>query len=159
MFNTSVQPSLRSCAEFHLSVNGTTVPPSVSKISVTVMKTVNKLSSALLVLQDGSASSGQFDLTDGGLFTPGNDIEISAGPVGDPEVIFKGIIIKQSLKIRADRASQLLVECRHKAVKCTLGRNSVCFHDMSDADVITKIFEANSISAGELEIEDTGFTH
>src|SRR5690606_36450587 len=40
-----------------------------------------------------------------------------------------------------------------------LGRNSVCFHDMSDADVLTKIFEANNFSTGELEIEDTGFTH
>lgn len=159
MFDTSLKPSLRSSAEFHLSVNGTAVPPSVSKVSVNVTKTVNKLSTALLVLQDGRASSGQFDLTDGSLFTPGNEIQISAGPVGDPEVIFKGIIIKQSLKIRADRASQLVVECRHKAVRCTLGRNSVCFHDMSDADVLTKIFEANSISAGELEIEDTGFTH
>ena len=123
------------------------------------MKTVNKLSSALLVLQDGSASTGQFRLTDGNLFTPGNEIQISAGPVGDPAIIFKGVIIKQSLKIRADRAAQLLVECRHKAVKCTMGRKSACYHDMSDADVITKIFEANSISAGELHVEDTGFTH
>src|SRR5690606_41701002 len=124
MPENSSLPSVRTDSEFHISINETEIPHSVSKISINVMKMVNKLSSALLVVQDGNPATGEFPLSDGDLFTPGNDIQISAGSVDNTEIIFKGIIVKQSLKIRSDRSPQLLVECKHKAVKATLGRKN-----------------------------------
>src|SRR5690606_2129962 len=124
MSENNTIPSVRSDAEFHISINEIEIPRSISKVSINVMKMVNKLSSALLVVQDGNPATGEFPLSDGDLFTPGNDIQISAGSIDNTEVIFKGIIVKQSLKVRSDRAPQLLVECKHKAVKTTLGRKN-----------------------------------
>lgn len=152
-------PSVRTDAEFHVLINEVEIPHSVSKVSINVMKMVNKLSSALLVVQDGNPATGEFHLSDGDLFTPGNDIQISAGSVDDSEVIFKGIIVKQSLKVRSDRSPQLLVECRHKAVKATIGRKNACFHDVTDSDAMTQIFKACGFSSNELDIEDSTLNH
>src|SRR5690606_25194422 len=97
--------------------------------------------------------------SDGDLFTPGNAIQISAGSVDDTEVIFKGIIVKQSLKIRSDRSSQLLVECKHKAIKATLGRKNACFHDVTDSEAMTQIFKDCGFPSSELDIEGSTLSH
>lgn len=152
-------PSVRTDAEFQVLINEAEIPHSVSKVSINVMKMVNKLSSALLVVQDGNPATAEFPLSDGDLFTPGNNIQISAGSVDDTEVIFKGIIVKQSLKIRSDRSPQLLVECKHKAVKATIGRKNGCFHDMTDSEAMTQIFKACGFSSNELDIEDSTLNH
>ena len=145
-------PSVQSFAEFIVSINETEIPRTVSKISINIMKMVNKISSALLVLQDGDAATSEFALTDGDLFTPGNKIKISAGEIDNPVDIFNGIIIKQSLKIRNNRAPQLIIECKHKAVKVTIGRKSACFHEKTDTDVFKKILEDAGFKSEEIDI-------
>lgn len=154
-----VIPAVQSVAEFIISVNGTEIPRSIPRLSVNVIKMVNKLSSSQIVLQDGEASSGTFPLSEGDLFLPGNEIEISAGEPDNPNSIFKGIIIKQSLKIREGIAPQLIIECRHKGVKATVGRKSACFHDMKDSDVIGKILKDGGFAAGDMDIEASDLTH
>lgn len=159
MPEASNRPSVQTDVDFHLSVNGNEIPRSMSKISINVMKMANKLSSALLVLHDGNPATGEFPLSDGDLFTPGNEIQVSVGAADQIKVIFKGLIIKQSLKIRSESSPQLLVECRHKAVKTTLGRKNACFHDSTDSDVMAEIFKSNGFSSSELDIEDTTLSH
>lgn len=152
-------PVVQSVAEFIITVNGTEIPRTVSKLSVNVMKLVNKISSAILVLQDGDPATGEFPLSEGDLFVPGNTIEIAAGEPDATTNIFKGIIIKQSLKLRSTAAPQLIVECKHKAVKTTIGRNSACFHDQTDSDIITSILQTHDFSGDEIDIESTTITH
>jgi Rhs element Vgr protein len=152
-----VIPAIESFAEFIIKVNGSEIPRTVSKISVNVMKAVNKISSAILVFSDGDPSSGEFELADGNLFVPGNSITISAGEVNDPVDIFNGIIIKQSIKIRDRRSPQLIVECRHRSVKTTIGRKNACFHESTDSDVFEKILQGYEFN--ELDIESSTLTH
>ncbi len=120
---------------------------------------VNKISSATLIIHDGEANSGEFPLTDGDLFTPGNEIEIAVGDSNTTLNIFKGIIIKQSLKVRSSVAPQLIVECRHKVIKATIGRKSAYFHEKSDSDIISEILEGNGFSSSNLELETTDLSH
>ncbi|ETZ22019.1 type VI secretion system tip protein VgrG [Pedobacter sp. V48] len=150
-------PEVESVAEFKLKINGEDLPQSVAKQSVFVTKVVNKISSAILVFQDGDASDGIFPLTDGDLFSPGNEIEIEAGDSDTTVNIFKGIIIKQSLKIRTGMAPLLTVECRHKAIKTTIGRKNAYFHDLPDSDIITKILEDAGFT--DINIESTDVTY
>jgi len=154
-----VIPAVQTVAEFIIKVNGTEIPRSIARIAVNVTKMVNKLSSSRIVLQDGEASSGRFPLSEGNLFVPGNDIEIMAGEPDDPKSIFTGIIIKQALRIRESTAAQLIVECRHKAVKTTIGLNSACYHDITDAEAMEKLLKASGFAAGDLAIEATNATH
>ncbi|EOR94503.1 Rhs element Vgr protein [Arcticibacter svalbardensis MN12-7] len=150
-------PAVETVAEFKVKINGTDLPRSVAKQSVFVTKVINKISSAILVFQDGDASDGIFPLTDGELLIPGNEIEIEAG---DPETsvsVFKGIIIKQSLKIRFNMAPLLTVECKHKAVKTSIGRKNAYFHNLSDSDIITQILSDDGFS--DLDIESTNVNH
>ena len=150
--------AVETVAEFKVLVNGNELPRSVQKLAISVMKMVNKITSATLVILDGEAASGQFVLADGDLFTPGNELEIKAGDSNTTTSIFKGLIVKQSLKVRDGVAPNLIVECKHKVVKTTLGRNNKYFHDKTDSQIISEILEDAGFSSG-LAIGDTTVTH
>lgn len=151
--------SVQKVAEFIISVNGTEIPATIAKISISVIKMVNKISTAILVLQDGDPATGEFQLSDGDLFTPGNEIQIAAGEPETPENIFNGIIIKQSLKIRNNKAPEIIIECKHKIVKAAIGRKNACFHEMTDSDIFTKIIKTYGFSTSQLDIESTALSH
>jgi Rhs element Vgr protein len=152
-------PAVETVAQFRLKINGEEIPGSVSSVAISVVKMVNKIASATLVIQDGQASTGTFPLTDGELFTPGNTIEIEAGDADTTKNIFYGIIVKQSLKVRNSVAAQLIVECKHKVVKATIGRKSAYFHGMSDSDILGQILEKTGFSSQELDLATTSLIH
>ncbi|MXV49671.1 type VI secretion system tip protein VgrG [Pedobacter sp. HMF7647] len=150
-------PAVESVAEFRIKISGTEIPATVAKLGVHITKVVNKISSATLIFQDGDASDGKFPLTDGDLFTPGNEIVIEAGDPEKSTSIFTGIVIKQSIKVRSASAPQLIVECRHKAIKTTIGRKNAYFHDSTDSDIISQILQADGFN--DVDIETSDLTH
>lgn len=121
-----------------------------------VTKAVNRLATARLVYADGSASGGDFPLSNADTFLPGQEVEIQAGAGADPVTIFKGIVVRQSLKVRDHTAPQLVVECRHAAVKLTVGRKSAYWLDQTDADAMTALLDAAGVAA---DVESTAVTH
>jgi Rhs element Vgr protein len=152
-------PTVETAAEFIIKVNGTEIPRTVSRLSVNVTKVVNKISIATLVILDGDPSTGKFPLTDGALFTPGNKIEITAGEPKKSVSIFNGIIVKQSLKVRNHIAPQLIVECKHRVVKTTVGKKSSCFHSSTDSEAFEKILKDNGFSSSDFQIESSDLIH
>lgn len=135
-------------------MNNQAVPREHQLLSVYVTKSVNKLASARLVYRDGAAAISDFPLSNTELFVPGKEIELLAGTNSDPVSVFKGIVIRQSLKVRDYSAPQLRVECRHKAVKLTVGRKNAYFFEKTDSDIISALIgdvfkdaEVESISA------------
>lgn len=149
-------PTIEAAAEFKIFVNENEVPRSVVKIGVHILKVVNKISAATIVLQDGSPTDEDFPLSSGNLFLPGNAITIAAGDADSTRNIFTGIIIKQSLKIRSSRVSQLILECRHAVIKTTIGRKSACFHKKTDAEVFKQILQQYGFTC---DIESSSFSH
>ncbi|HEX6368224.1 MAG TPA: type VI secretion system tip protein VgrG [Longimicrobium sp.] len=125
-------------------------------VAAYVSGTVNRVSSARLVYADGSASAGGFPLSDADTFLPGQTVEVLAGAGADPVSLFTGIVVRQSLKVRDHAPPQLVVECRHAAVKLTVGRKSAYFLDQTDADVITALLDGAGV---EGEVESTTATH
>lgn len=150
-------PAVQTVAEFTVKVNGTELPRTVAKLYVNVTKAVNKVAYAKLVVEDGDASTGTFPQSDGDLFVPGNEVEILAGDPDHLTSIFKGIIIKQSISIKSSTAPQLVVECRHKAVRLTVGRKSAVFHSSTDSDALNQILEQRGISGSD--VADTSLQH
>ncbi|HVZ42083.1 MAG TPA: type VI secretion system tip protein VgrG [Candidatus Kapabacteria bacterium] len=121
-----------------------------------VTKPINRIAAARLVYYDGVASKSDFPLSNDDMFKPGAEIEILAGSGDNPESIFKGIVVRQSLKVRDASGPQLIVECRHKAVKLTDGRKDAYYFDKTDSDIIGSLLSNAGVSA---DVESTSVTH
>ena len=142
--------------EFTVKVDGTAVGREHQLLAATITKTMNKISAARLVYLDGAASASDFPLSNTDIFIPGKEIEVLAGPASDPVTLFKGLVIRQSLKVRDQTASQLVIDCRHKTVKLTVGRKNAYFFDQTDSDVVQTLLGNASIDA---DVESTTVTH
>lgn len=142
--------------EFTVKVDGTEVARSHQLLAVSVTKKANKITSARLVYIDGSASSSDFPLSNAATLIPGAKVEILAGASNDPVSLFKGIVIRQSLKVRDNSAPQLILDCRHKAVKLTVGRKNAYFLDQKDSQIIEGLLSQAGLSA---DVPPTTVTH
>ena len=139
-----------------IKINGTAISKIYNVMSIVVNQEINKISSASIIIQDGSASKQNFEISNEDTFIPGKEIEILAGYHSDESVIFKGIIIKHGIKVRPNGNSTLILDCRDKAVKLTIGPKNKYFTDKTDSDVIEEIASNYSLDA---EVESTTVTH
>ncbi len=142
--------------ELTVKVGGEAVPREHQLLSVNVTKSINRISAARLAYLDGSAAAGDFPLSSAATFVPGAEIEILAGPDNDPVPLFKGLVVRQALKVRETCAPQLVVECRHKATKLTVGRKNACFLDQTDSDIISSLLSGAGVDG---DVESTSVTH
>ncbi|NQD38313.1 type VI secretion system tip protein VgrG [Permianibacter sp. IMCC34836] len=142
--------------EFTVKASGTAVGREHQLLALSVVKAVNTISALRLVYQDGAASSSDFPLSNTDLFAPGKEVEVLAGAGGDPVSLFKGIVIKQSLKVREQSSPQLVIECRHKASTLTVGRRNACYFDQKDSEVMEALATAAGLTA---EVEASKVKH
>lgn len=123
--------------------------------SIVVHNEINRIPMAQIILIDGEASERDFKLSNEDLLIPGKKIEITAGYHSDEATIYKGIIIKHSIKIK-ENTSCLIIECKDEAVKLTIGRKSNYFYDVKDSEVFEKIIDTYPL---EKDVEATNFKH
>ncbi len=123
--------------------------------SLVVHNEVNRIPMAQIILIDGEASTRDFKLSNEDLLIPGKKIEITAGYHSDEETIYKGVVIKHTIKIK-DSTSCLIIECKDEAVKLTIGRKSKYFYDVKDSDVFEEIMGTYGL---ENEVEATNYSH
>lgn len=142
---------------FEVKSDGTRIPEQYQIESIIIQNEVNKIPSAKLIIIDGNASEENFTASNDDIFIPGKHIDIALGYVNsEVQKIFKGIIIKHSIKVRSNGASILVVECRAETFKMTLTRKSKFYADISDSSAIEDIFSSYSIDA---DIETSNITH
>lgn len=152
VIQTSKNPDL---VTFTVLVDGEAIPGTVQVITAAVTKEVNRIPVASLVIADGESASQDFPLSNEDLFLPGKEIQINAGYHSDEETIFKGIIIKHSIKIR-NNTSLLLLECKDACVKMTIGRKSKYFYESKDSDIFEEIIDTYGL---EKDVESTNYSH
>lgn len=140
---------------FKVLVEGEQLSSKYQVLNVVVEKEINRIPTAKIVLLDGDPASQEFELSNEDLLIPGKEIEIKAGYHSDEETIFKGIVIKHNLRIRS-KQSHLIIECKDKAVKLTIGRKNKYFYDSNDSDILSEIIDTYSL---EKDIESTNVTH
>src|SRR3954463_3843578 len=101
--STSSNGNLTSgLVSFSIKIGGEAISKIYGIVSIVVNKEINKISSANIIIQDGSASKQDFEISNEDTFIPGKEIEILAGYHSDESTIFKGIIIKHGIKIRSN---------------------------------------------------------
>ncbi len=142
--------------EFTVKVDGDAVPREHALHAVSVVSAANRIASARLTYVDGSAGAGDFPLSDLDLFTPGAPIEVLAGSGSEPTQVFKGIVVRQRLRVREAASSLLVVDCRHGATRLSCVRRSANFFDQTDSDAIESLLGDASIDA---EVQSTTVTH
>ena len=143
--NTIPTPATPDVCTVAVLIEGTEIPGRFQLLSASVSRELNRIPSAVLHLMDGDASKGTFDASDGDLFIPGKKIELQFGYRSTNESVFRGLVVKQSVKVRKS-SSLLVVECRGVAVKMTRGVKSRYFVDKKDSDIMEEILGSYSIS-------------
>lgn len=141
-------PMVNSSAVVKLSIlaNGSPIDDAIGILSVSVTKTINKIPYARIEMLDGDMPEQDFPVSNTDTFKPGGAIEIKAGYGDSEETIFEGIVVKHGIKITGDNQSRLVIECRDKAVKMTIGRKNANFIDKSDSEIIKTIVGAYDLT-------------
>ncbi len=146
MSNESVIPTPASpdvCTATIL-IDGHEIPSEFHVLSLFVTKELNRIPSAMLILQDGEAAKATFQVSNTAYFIPGKKIDIQLGYRSQNNSIFKGIIIKHSIKVRKN-GSQLIIECRDEAIKMTVVEKFHYFTEKKDSEIIEEIIRAHSL--------------
>ncbi len=141
---------------YTILVEGEELPRQYHVLSITVTKTVNRISRAKLILLDGDPSVEDFEASSADLFVPGRKVEILAGYHSEESRIFTGLIVRHGIRIRRGKPSTLTLECKHEALKMSLERKNACYHDVTDSDVFDTILGNYGIGG---EIETTEVKH
>jgi len=119
-------------------IDGAQISGEFHVLSVYVTRELNRIPAATLYLQDGEASKATFKASNTDHFIPGKKIDIQLGYRSQNTSVFKGIIIKHSIKIRKNN-TQLIVECRDEAVKMTCGNHSRYYSGKKDSAIMEDI--------------------
>jgi Rhs element Vgr protein len=131
---------------FSIKTNGSTIPDEFAIFSINIEKRVNQVPIAKIVIIDGNPATGKFEASSSNTFLPGADIMIEAGYDSNNQLLFKGIITGQSIRIDESVGAALEIECRDPAVKMTVGRKSRSFSQMRDSDIISSIIGNHGLS-------------
>ncbi len=141
---------------FTVKVGGEVVPREHALVAVSVVAAANRIASVRLSYADGDASESRFALSDLGLFVPGAELEVSAGARGEERVVFKGLVVRQRLRVRESAPPLLIVDGRHAATRLARVRRSANFFDQTDAEVIEALVGAAGLP---VEVEATDVAH
>ena len=135
---------------FAVLLDGKEMEPSYQVMSIVVNKQVNRIPTARLVLRDGEASEEDFPISNKNDFAPGVKIEIKAGKDGFNQTVFKGMVIKQAVKVKQQGNAYLNIECKDECLKLTIGRQNHYYEKLSDQEIIKKVLNRNKIP-GKME--------
>ena len=149
--STVPTPATPDVCTMALLVDGQDVSGDLQVMSVAVNRELNRIPAASIQVEDGEAAKGTFPVSNSDRFVPGKTIEIQLGYRSQNETVFKGVIVKQRIKVRKN-GSALTVECSGDAVKMTGARKSRYFIDKKDSDIMEELLDAHGLGK---EVEAT----
>lgn len=126
---------------FTILIEGTELSHEYQVAALTVIKQVNRISTAKLLLLDGDPAGGDFAASSSDQFVPGKTIEVTGGYHSQETSLFQGIITGQGIKARQGRPSLLSIDCRHAAFRMSLYRRSAYFSEMKDSAVFSQLID------------------
>jgi len=133
---------------FTVKVDGNKLPVEYGIIQIDIENAINSIPTAYIMLEDGDVATQNFDISSASELVPGNEIEILSGYSSDEDSLFKGIIVKQRVRVSRSGNSFLQIECKDPLFRLTLNRKSRYFKDVSDNDIFDEIVgEYEGVSA------------
>jgi Rhs element Vgr protein len=143
-----------------ITIDGTKLPDAMLVLETEVVKEVNKIPYARVVIFDGDSREQTFPQSEESMFEPGGEIEIKVAhdPTATMESIYKGLIIEHGIKLNRDGSSCLTLTCRDEALALTVGRRNMIFYEQTDSDIISSIISNSGIS-GTARVDSTKGIH
>lgn len=132
---------------YSIKVDGTELATSYQVYQIEVFKSANKIPYAKVVLQDGAVAEQTFPASDSATFLPGATIDIQLGYNSTNNSVFKGLIIKHGIRTTRNGTTELVLECRGKAIKMTLGRKTNIESEKLDSDVLKTLISNYGLTA------------
>ncbi|MBJ7312006.1 type VI secretion system tip protein VgrG [Rugamonas sp. CCM 8940] len=129
---------------FALLVEGKDVSGQFHVLALDVGRELNRIPTATIELRDGDAAQSTFQASEADQFIPGKQIEIKLGYQAKSETVFKGVIVKHSLRVRKN-SSQLLIDCRDTAVKMSTEPATRHFQAKTDSEIIEQLVGAHGL--------------
>lgn len=120
-------------------INGTALAATYRVMSVKVTHAAHKIPEAEIVLLDGDVSTETFAASNGADLMPGVEITIKAGYHGQEEIIFKGMIVQQGIKILQGQSTSISITAKHAVFKTALNRKNISFKDKKDSEIIEEL--------------------
>lgn len=130
-----------------IKVNGSVLEDTIMVVSLEVNYKINRVPVAQIVIAENvDLEMGEF-MIDDAVFEPGKEIEVSVGYENSNTVVFKGLIIKNSLRANGQEATTIVLDCRSELIKMTLVKNNKVFIKQKDSDVISALISDAGLSA------------
>ena len=149
-------PAARDLPTYTVKVAGQALPAALQILTIRVQKEVNRLPTAHITVRDGEPATGNFEAGNADTFTPGKEVEIYAGYHGQEKVVFKGLVIKHGIELRASGTARLNIVCKDAFVKTTMVTRRKYFIDKKDnevADDIVQTYSGLQIDAATTEVK------
>lgn len=131
---------------FAITSGGSEIPGEYEVTDIRIEQYVNRIAEAEIILLDGNAAQQEFKIADSYNFIPGSEIEIKLGYEGKNDSIFKGVVVKQIIKIDQSTGSRLHVICKDKCLGMAINRKNRIFTDIKDSDLISQIAGDSGLS-------------
>ncbi len=136
--STIPTPATPDICTVAILVDGSQISGEFHVLSVAISRELNRIPAATIQLRDGEASKSTFLASNSAHFIPGKKIEIQFGYRSQNTTVFKGLVIKNSIRVRKN-GSLLTVECRDQAVKMNSGEKSKYFAGQKDSAIMEEI--------------------
>jgi Rhs element Vgr protein len=140
---------------YEIVLGGETISPASGVLSVVIHRGLNRIASAEIVFTDANHEEEEFPWSNKDFTKPGTEVEIKAGYHDEMGSVFKGIVVRQHLRINK-KSTLLVVECKDKAVKMSTIRRSAYFADVKDSDVWSQLIGDAGLTA---DISSTTIQH
>jgi Rhs element Vgr protein len=144
-------PSRHDVATYNILVNEKAIDPSYQILSISILKEINRIPLAKIILRDGEAAERDFEISNKEDFIPGKKIKIKIGFDGTNAQAFKGIIVKHAIRIRENGDTELRIECQDEAVKMTIGRKNQYFEKIKDSRLFDELIGKYSGLSGDTQ--------
>lgn len=145
-----------STVSFVISINGTALSAEWNVVSVLVYHGVNKIPFVRVVMLDGDAAAADYVQSNAPEVVPGNTLQVEAGYGDERTVVFKGIITRYNIQLKATNTTLLVLEARHPAVRMTKVKKSAVYAEVKDSDVLEQLLAATGVST---DVESTPVLH
>ena len=148
--------SLNNTASYAITIDGKPLNRSFELLSLSVSKESNTVPVAEMVFRDGRAAAKSFSVSNDEAFVPGNKISVQLGRGGTNTQVFKGIVIMHAVKVSANGNTELHIECRHEAIRMTIGRHSKYYHERKDSELFHQLISKYSLTD---DVQSTNLSH
>ncbi|MGH1339390.1 MAG: type VI secretion system tip protein VgrG [Aureispira sp.] len=160
MADSPIKQLKSGIVNIEVTLDGTKVPEVMMVLEVEVVKEINKIPYAKILISDGNSGEQTFPQSDESIFEPGKEVEIkiSHDPSVTTKSIYKGILVEHGVKLRKNGLGFLVLTCKDESLALTAGRKNKIFYESKDSDIISEIFKEAGIKTS-VDVEATTATH